>query len=237
MSGIAVVLFDLDDTLFAHRDSVALGLLAHLGTIGGFEAVDDAAAVTLWHALEERHYHAYLAGSLDFEGQRRARARDFAAAHGLALAADASGAWFDTYFERYRAAWHLHDDTLPLLAALGGRRLGIITNGESDFQQRKLDQVGLGERFEHVVASGALGITKPDARIFTHACGLFGVPPAAAAYVGDRLETDALGAAAAGLLGVWLDRVGTASTDQLERAGAAGVRVIHSLAELPGVLV
>jgi len=235
-SRVDVVLFDLDDTLFAHRDSVARGLLAHLGAIGGFEAVDDASVVALWHALEEEHYHSYLVGTLDFEGQRRARARDFAAAHGLALAADASGAWFDTYFEQYRAAWHLHTDTLPMLAALAGHRLGIITNGEPSFQQRKLDQVGLAGHFEHVVASGALGITKPDARIFAHTCGLFGVPPGAAAYVGDRLETDAIGAASAGLLGVWLDRTGAASSDDLARATAEGVQVIQSLAELPGLL-
>lgn len=47
-----------------------------------------------WWALEEEHYHSYLAGTLDFQGQRRARARDFAAAHGVWLT-DAA-AWFDT---------------------------------------------------------------------------------------------------------------------------------------------
>ena len=222
---VSVVLFDLDDTLFAHRASVDQGIVAHLAALGVHPTVDPT---TLWNELEEHHYHRYLAGELDFEGQRRARATDFATAHGLELA-DPS-AWFDSYFEHYRAAWHLHDDTLPLLALLE-QRTGIITNGDPAFQQRKLDQVGLS--FEHIVASGALGITKPDARIFQHAVSLYGVPPSEACYVGDRFETDALGAAAAGLLGVWLDRSSAATDAELARAQAAGVRVIHSLAELP----
>lgn len=225
---ISVVLFDLDDTLFAHRASVDRGIVAHLAALDVHPSADPTA---LWHQLEEFHYHRYLAGELDFEGQRRARAIDFAAANGLEL--DDPSVWFDTYFEHYRAAWHLHDDTLPLLESLT-QRTGIITNGDPAFQQRKLDQVGLS--FEHVVASGALGITKPDARIFHHAVSLYGVLPSEACYVGDRFETDALGAAAAGLLGVWLDRGGAATDAQLARAVEAGVRVIHSLAEVPGLL-
>ncbi|TBN55385.1 HAD family hydrolase [Glaciihabitans arcticus] len=231
---IAVVLFDLDDTLFAHRASVARGIMAHLGTIGGFEGADEAAIVAQWHSLEELHYHRYLAGELDFEGQRSARARDFGLAHSLEI--PDPGLWFNTYFERYREAWHLHDDTLPLLDALGAYRLGIITNGEPDFQQRKLVQVGIADRFEKVIASGALGITKPDARIFAHAAAEFGVPLDAAAYIGDRFETDALGAANAGMLGIWLDRTHSASAAQLATADEAGVRVIHSLAEVPAAL-
>jgi len=233
---IRVVLFDLDDTLFAHRGSVARGIVAHLDAVGGFESADPETVVALWHALEEEHYHSYLAGRLDFEGQRRARARDFAAAHGVHLEEAAAGAWFDSYFERYRSAWHLHDDTLGLLAALSGYRLGIITNGEPDFQQRKLDQVRIAGYFEHVIASGSLGITKPDARIFSHAASQFSVALEECAYVGDRFATDALGAAGAGMRGIWLDRGATASADELVQARAAGVRVIRSLGEVPAAL-
>lgn len=72
--------------------------------------------------------------------------------------------------------------------------------------------------------------------LFAHAGDLFGVVPADAAYVGDRLRTDAIGAAKAGLTGGWLNRGSTATAAQLEEARDAGVRVIRSLAELPSVL-
>jgi len=82
---ISVVLFDLDDTLFAHRQAVAQAIVAHSRSLG---AVDDDATVAHWHALEEQHYHRYLAGELDYFGQRRARARGFVEPYGVSLADD-----------------------------------------------------------------------------------------------------------------------------------------------------
>ncbi|WP_350347372.1 HAD family hydrolase [Agromyces sp. G08B096] len=238
-----VVLFDLDDTLMAHREAVESGILLHAGELGYIPDPDAAAMQRLWYELEERHYHAYLAGELSFEGQRRARARDFAAAHGVDLDDDAAGAWFATYFERYRESWSLHDDALPTLDALErelpGVRFGIITNGELEFQTAKLVRLELPGRFSHVVASGAVGVTKPDAAIFRHAIERFAAdaPVGAAAYVGDRLRTDAIGAAHAGLLGVWLNRRGvTPTADEAADAEASGVVEITRLAELPALL-
>lgn len=231
------VIFDLDDTLFAHRTAVARGILSHVEQLGGYDGIDAADAVALWHALEEQHYHSYLEGTLDFEGQRRARARDFSAAHGVQLEEGASGLWFDTYFEHYRAAWTLHDDTLRSLDALEAAipevRFSIITNGDPAFQQRKLDRVqlterlGLSEHPERFVTSGALGFAKPDARIFEAACSAFEVSPSEAVYVGDRLRTDAIGAAAAGLTGVWLNRDGAVEPSATDAAEAAALGVIE----------
>ncbi len=235
---ISVVLFDLDDTLFAHRRAVEDGVVAHLHTIGLAGAdIDHAAEAARWSALEEEHYTRYLQGELDYLGQRRARASDFVAPYGVEFESDAAAEqWFETYLTEYRAAWGLHSDALPALEALSGLRLGIITNGVTHFQQPKLDTLGIARFFEHVVTSGDFGAVKPDPSIFLHACTVFGVAPADAAYVGDRLHTDAIGAAKAGLLGVWLNREGESSVADLADADAAGVRIIHSLAELPALL-
>ncbi len=231
-----VVLFDLDDTLFAHRNAVAEGILRHLQMTGGvFGAAEPAAAITLWGALEEEHYHSYLAGRLDFQGQRRARARDFAAEHGVELGEAEAGAWFDAYFVHYQESWSLHSDAIECLDTLesAGVRLGLITNGDLAFQRRKLQATGLESRFEHVIASGSVGVAKPDPAIFLHACELFGVAPASAAYVGDRLRTDAIGAAAAGLTGVWLDRRG--ASEAAEGRGAAS-RAMTTATAAPAVV-
>lgn len=236
-----VVLFDLDDTLMAHREAVEAGIVRHMRALA-YEG-DEAEARRLWHELEEQHYHAYLAGELTFEGQRRARAAAFAAAHGHRLAEEAAGAWFAAYFEHYRASWLLHDDALPALDELArllpGVRFGIITNGELDFQTAKLVQLELPGRFAHVVASGEVGATKPDPAIFRHALERFeaDLPVAAAAYVGDRLRTDAIGAARAGLVGVWLNRRGArpAAADAAD-AEASAVLEIATLADLPALV-
>lgn len=241
-SGIRVALFDLDDTLFAHRKAVERGITAHRATLGGAIADADAAAESLrWHELEELHYHRYLAGELDFVGQRRARARSFVEPYGVVFPSDAEAeAWFDGYAVHYKNSWTLHDDTLPCLDGLtagpGPLRIGLITNGSLEAQTVKMRATGLLPRIEHVIASGSVGVTKPDAAIFTHACAVFGVAPGEAAYIGDRLATDALGASAAGLLGVWLDRPGGATEVQLAAAREARVPVIRSLAKVPALL-
>lgn len=242
MTAPRVVLFDLDDTLFAHRAAVESGILRYAETLGApYGALETDELTTLWHDLEEEHYHSYLAGRLDFEGQRQARARDFAARHGVALDDAQASAWFADYFEHYVAAWTLHDDALPALDELERRipgvRFGLITNGDLAFQSRKVHAVGLDARVDHVVASGEVGIPKPDAGIFRFACDAFRVGPAEAAYVGDRLRTDAIGAARAGLTGVWLNRRGSVPSPDDERdALDAGVVIIRSLAELPDLL-
>lgn len=241
----ALVLFDLDDTLFAHREAVAAGILGHVAAQGGRgAAADPHSVVRLWNALEEQHYHAYLAGDLDFAGQRSARARDFAAAHGVALTEAEAAAWFDDYFLHYRAHWRLHDDALPCLDELARRipgvRFGLITNGELAYQSVKLADTGLAARVEQVVTSAEFGLSKPRPEIFRHACALFGADPGASAYVGDRLRTDAIGAAAAGLTGVWLDRAGgsapTPPAADLTEARALRVIRLRTLAALPAAL-
>ena len=236
-----VVLFDLDDTLMAHREAVGRGILLHMHERA--YTVEAASAQQLWHDLEEEHYHAYLAGRLTFEGQRRARASAFAQVHGDVLDEAAAGDWFARYFEHYRDSWALHDDAIPALdavvARLPGVRLGVITNGELDYQLAKLERLGILDRFDHVIASGDLGVTKPDARIFEFAVERFAAdaPVAWAAYVGDRLRTDAIGAASAGLVGVWLHRPGAPTTaDESTDAAASAVLQISGLAELAPLL-
>lgn len=236
-----VVLFDLDDTLMAHREAVAAGIMLHMRARD--YRGDETAAARRWHELEEEHYLAYLGGALTFEGQRQARAAAFARFYGEELDEHGASRWFAEYFERYRESWALHDDVAPALDALAARfrgvRFGIITNGELDYQSAKIARLALGDRVEHVIASGAVGVTKPDPAIFRFAVDRFGAtaPVSAAAYVGDRLRTDAIGAASAGLVGVWLNRRGeTPPAEEAAAARAAGVFEVSGLAELPDLL-
>jgi len=231
------VLFDLDDTLFAHREAVARAITAHRSQLGA-DRLDDALEVERWRALEELHYHRYLAGEISFSGQRRARAREFAANYGQDLAIDAAAdAWFDGYRQEYEAVWMLHDDAIDCLTRIRatGTLVGIITNGELAFQAEKVDRLGLSPVIDGLVASGAVGFTKPDPRIFELACARLGVATSAAVYVGDRLGTDAIGAARAGLRGVWLNRSGDATAAEFSVAEASGIDIISSLNELEGL--
>ncbi len=97
-------------------------------------------------------------------------------------------------------------------AALGELReshaLALVTNGASCLQREKLRASGLSDYFEVVVVSSEFGTAKPDASIFWHALELLGSDGESAVMVGDSLSRDVDGAIAAGLGGVWLNRLG-----------------------------
>lgn len=84
-----------------------------------------------------------------------------------------------------------------------GIRLGLITNGYVRRQNNKIDALGLRPYLDVVCVSGAVGIHKPDPRIFQHALAELQVDAAHAWYVGDHPTNDIIGGEGAGLTTVW----------------------------------
>ena len=84
--------------------------------------------------------------------------------------------------------------------------LALVTNGPADMQHGAVRAVGLESFFKHLVISGdaAVGVRKPDPRIFGLACEGLGAQPAETVMVGDNLEADILGALACGMQAVYL---------------------------------
>jgi HAD superfamily hydrolase (TIGR01549 family) len=129
--------------------------------------------------------------------------------------------------ERWRRARWAAQDAYPhaheLLASLRGRfRLGLVTNGPSDQQRRKLAHTGLAEHFDAVVASCDIGVGKPEPAIFAAALDALGVAAADAVMVGNDKGRDVGGAAAAGIRGIWIQHGGGGD--------------VSGLAELPALL-
>ncbi len=85
----------------------------------------------------------------------------------------------------------------------------IVSNGGGATQRAKIKATRLDEVFEpeRIFISAEIGWSKPDPRLFRHACQHLGVPPEEALMVGDRDETDGAGARAAGLNFLQVSRV------------------------------
>jgi putative hydrolase of the HAD superfamily len=103
--------------------------------------------------------------------------------------------------------------TLSALHVLG-IRLGIVTNGEVQFQAPKITQLAIGRYLSTVVISEAVQVQKPDPRIFAHALAEIGCRAADTWFVGDDPVNDVLGAAAVGLWAIWLPGVRPWPTDR-----------------------
>lgn len=107
-----------------------------------------------------------------------------------------------------RATFTLFEESLAVLDALRADRmpLGLITNGPAESQRAKLVAAGIDDRFDVVIASGDLGVVKPEPEIFRHALDLLGIRAAQAAHVGDSFTADIVGAASVGMRAVWVNR-------------------------------
>ena len=98
----------------------------------------------------------------------------------------------------------LFDDALETWEFLAQRfPLAALTNGNADVQR-----VGLGAFFQCAVSAHEHGIAKPDPRIFWHTAERLNLAPEAVLHVGDDAALDILGARAAGMPCVWLNRQG-----------------------------
>lgn len=207
MGGLRAVVFDLDDTLVDHT-SAARTASVEWGRANGLAGSDEQLART-WSAIATPHYRAYQLRELTFDGQRRARVREFLP-H-LDLADDeAADKAFRGYSEVYHASWTSFPDAVPALRRVreAGLLAAVLTNGEHAHQRLKLERVGLVDEVDQVFTSDEFALGKPDPAAFLGTCSRLGVEPGEALMVGDSVVADFEGALGAGLGAVLLDRHG-----------------------------
>ena len=175
---------------------------------------DDARIDEVW-----RQYHGLMLGELGL-GDLRERLID------LILAAQYAP-----------DSWELYPDVLPTLDALreqhGERlRMGIVSDWGSNLRPI-ITAVGLDSYLDFVLASGAVGLAKPDPAFYALAAATVGVEPKDAVMVGDSHWGDVEGARSAGMEGVLLLRPEWRSRRD---PAPEGTTVIASLAELPELI-
>jgi len=225
------VLLDLDDTLGDHRDAELAAWAVNLATLRErFPAIDEGDLRARYTEAVPRHYPRLARGEVDLRGYWRAR---------LADAIEPWGVADDELFERYVAVKQRQwegiqprpglDDLLTGLRA-AGLRLGLLTNGPSDLQRRKIGRLALTHRLDAIAISGEIGAAKPDAEAYERALTLLGTRAGETAMVGDDRVNDIDGALAAGLLrAVWL-------IDEEVTDIPAGAAVARSLRDVPRAL-
>jgi putative hydrolase of the HAD superfamily len=82
-------------------------------------------------------------------------------------------------------------------------KIGIITNGFTDFQMNNLRALNIHTYTNTILVSEAEGIRKPHPEIFERALQNLNVKAEECIYVGDHPENDVLGAKNVGIRGVW----------------------------------
>ena len=98
----------------------------------------------------------------------------------------------------------LYPDATELFKYLSEKfKIGLLTNGPSNLQRRKIDALGIESWFDSIVVSGEHGLAKPDPKIFEIAMDKLNCSPEETVYIGNSLKYDVRGANNAGIPVVW----------------------------------
>jgi len=214
---LRALLLDLDGTLLDHRAAADAGVRSWAATLLEQVPVDLPAR---WAELEERYVTRAERGELTWQEQRRHRLTELFVELGLPSALDpALDEHFAAFLTHYQRAWTAYDDVEAAVASwvAAGARVAVLTNGVHEQQCLKLEVIGVLAHVEFVVGLDQLGVGKPDPRVYAEACRRFGLPAGEVVYVGDDVARDAVGAHQAGLVGVWLNRLGLPVPPEVDR--------------------
>ncbi|ACZ40904.1 HAD-IA family hydrolase [Sphaerobacter thermophilus] len=131
--------------------------------------------------------------------------------------------------------YHVYDDAMPTIRGLWDRglKLGVIANARPTIS-RVLLALGFGEYIGFWVISEVVGVEKPHPAIFERALALGGSEPSRALHVGDDYERDFLGARAAGMEAVLLDRDGSGPERDAEGRPVPSIRRLDELLNMIG---
>lgn len=122
-----------------------------------------------------------------------------------------AAAWYRTH--RFRGL-RLFADAEATLATLRSSlprpdgRIGLITNGPTEVQRAKIELLQIARLVDFIIISEEFGHWKPDLAIFAEALRLGEATAREAVFIGDSVEHDMVGARAAGIRSVWVNRTG-----------------------------
>lgn len=211
------VFFDVDDTLYDHLIPFRQALQHVLCTDQNFPYE---------HAYHRMRYFSDTlsaqAGGTPTHGQvleemRTSRFILSLAEFGISLTIDQAQLIQSAYLDN-QFTIELFDGALALMNELMRRGIvvGLITNGPPAHQLQKIHALGLDSIIpsDRIFVSGAVGITKPDRKLFDYVTDRHGLTPSACYYIGDSWRNDVVGAISAGWQMLWFNHRGVQPESQ-----------------------
>jgi putative hydrolase of the HAD superfamily len=212
----AVVVLDVDDTLYLERSYVRSGFEAVGRLLAGEHGIGGVAE-TLWSGFEE--------------GVRGDAFNRALAAHGVAPDPELVALLVRCY-RCHRPAIELLADAARFLSRLALRPAAAITDGPAPSQRAKVEALGLGRWLDPIVFTSELGdgLAKPDPAAFRQVAGALDAEPARCWYVGDNPVKDFVAPLALGWSAVRVRRSGSLHATRDTPNGVTEIRSLDELA-------
>lgn len=174
--------------------------------------VSDEDMVTLYHRFRhhsDENFPKVMAGMWTLEDMRAHRISQSLKDLDYPHITSEDGLYFQQIYEEELNNIHLHEEVRKTLVFLAEMNipLGIITNGPTDHQTKKLHQLQLSTWIpsQRMIVSQATGYQKPEKEIFQLAEKRFNLIANETLYVGDNYDNDVLGAKGAGWQALWFN--------------------------------
>ncbi|RDB36356.1 YjjG family noncanonical pyrimidine nucleotidase [Spirobacillus cienkowskii] len=204
----SLIFFDADDTLFDFTKSQEIAFknaVAHFKINFHIDILySDYKKINkeLWNNLEQGH--------VSLESLRVLRFKKIFEKHSIPQ--DPSK--FDEYYmQKISQSTTLLPNALEICKFLksAGINIGIITNGFSEVQKKRIRESEISEFIDSIIVSEEVGVRKPQPQIFEIALNQFQhIPKNKVLMVGDNLNADILGANRAGIDSCWFHKHGGA---------------------------
>jgi HAD superfamily hydrolase (TIGR01549 family) len=203
------VFFDLDDTLHDHHAPFARVILHLLPSPNHqFETVDIYKSFRFYSDVLWKEYDG---GEISLDELRIKRIIRTLKDYGVGVSIE-KALQFQQSYEQELKRLTLFPEVPLLLKELNevGIEIGLITNGPTEHQQNKIQQLGLEEHFSenHIFISDQVGRAKPNPYIFEVAARELNLPSEELLYVGDSWENDVVGPMNAGWNAIWFNHRG-----------------------------
>ncbi len=153
-----MIFFDLDDTLLDHETAARAGATHVFNRFRSSFKEDLESFLARWHGVSEKYFQSNSKIKYELWEERRLRIGKF---FRKKVSAQEAESRFKLYLGAYEAVWRLFPDAVPCLEALRGRKLGLITNGESEMHRLKIQNWVSAPIFKPSSSAGKWGMPNP----------------------------------------------------------------------------
>ena len=205
LQNITFVYFDLDDTLLDHKLAETNALQQ---TLRELDFLHDIPVELFRQTYHERNKELWQLYNHSFiSGEELKRRRFSETLNEFGIDSERHETVVRTYMTNYRKHWQWVPGAEEVYRRIReAMPTGILTNGFSETQHKKLQEFGLVKNGEIIIVSEEVGYLKPDSRIFRYAAERAATEPHKVLYVGDSYESDIEGGNGAGFKTAWFTR-------------------------------
>ena len=230
---VKALIFDLDDTISDFQGAADAAFKSAFGDTAEEHGVDLQRMHDCYMSLFEDFYTLHLEGHVNMDEFRVYRFSRMFETVGLPI--DDSFLDLTVDFQQtYDKELRTFPGVCEVLKELDKHYpLGVITNGPTEAQWRKINKFRLPRVMEVILVSGQIGIAKPDPRIFEVMLKGLRVEPEEAVMIGNSLQHDHQGAMNAGIPFIWTNHLRRPLPEDWPEPDAT----VHDFAQLRDLLL